>query len=209
MPVLQVVTVAQGSAIRGEQRSQRTILESIESSTNKLVKNAAARPIDSSSAWPKLPEDLKIEGLPSVAMTAESGVTSCSIAGVGKVALRRLSQTHLTAIYLQTYRNIQAGAYVEKFYGVFEVKGAAFAVLQDLSAEPTLAQMCANGTLPTDFGDRLNLCCDISKSVAWFHRAEIQVKSLSDTDIVMSSSNESSLRPILTGLESSRLVGSC
>jgi len=190
----------------GEQRAQKDILESIDNRLKEAMRPTTSQSRLAQLTWDKISDDLKVQGLREVQINTNSGSSSGTLDGAGKVVLRPLVQTNLTSVYLRTYRDIQAGAFVERFYGVFEVDDGPLAVLQDLTSEPTLAQMCASGKLPAALGDRLQLCCDISNSVAWFHMNEIQVKSLSDITVVMSSVPGPALHPILTKLESSRLV---
>ncbi len=166
------------TTLRQGQNSLIKLVESIGDRLNNTIQSNEVGHGDSHLPWSKLPEELKLKDtdLKNVTIGKESGISSASIEGVGKVALRPLLKTNATIGYLRTYRDIQAAAYVETFHGVYETSDVAYAVLQDLSGAPTLAQVLANGTLPNDAKYRLNLCCDLAQSIAWFHQNNIQVK---------------------------------
>lgn len=151
-----------------------------------------------------MPEGLEIKDLQKVEINDLH--SSAVIEGVGQVALRPLLTTNATSGYLQIYGNIQAAAYVETFHGVYQMSDAVYAVVEDISASPTLAKVLNGSMLPEHVGDRLRLCCDLAQSVAWFHQNHVQVKTLSDTAIVLKEDDKKIARPLLVGLESSRLV---
>lgn len=130
-----------------------------------------------------------------------------TLRGVGKVICTVIESSQYTPKYLELYRNIQMGASVQVFYGILSAKNQYFAVMESLEDLPTLRQLCADKTIKNlNPLERLEIAHELGKTVAWFHRAEIQLKSLSDATVIIRKLDSGQHRPVLIGLERSRMV---
>jgi hypothetical protein len=129
-----------------------------------------------------------------------------TIEGVGKVVCTKIEQSHYTLGYLEVYKNIQYTAGVQMFYGTLEVENEIYAVMEDLDDEITLLDICGESSTSLTPLEKIGVAYDLCKTVAMFHRAEICLKSLSDSTVVLKKVKGDKWYPVLTGLERSRLV---
>lgn len=107
---------------------------------------------------------------------------------------------------LDVYRNIQEGAFVQRFYGTLKASDKFYAVMEDLSDEPTLNRYCQNRWASTTLFERAKLASDLAKTMAWYHKAQLLLKSVSDLNVVLKKLPSAVMHPILTKLENVRNV---
>lgn len=105
---------------------------------------------------------------------------------------------------IHIYTKLSARLQVQKLYGILEKGVQRYAIMEDLSLLPTLASMVENGEM-LSLTDRLRIAWEIANTIAYLHQVGILIKSLSDTTVSLKTvANE--IRPIITDLESARLV---
>jgi hypothetical protein len=107
---------------------------------------------------------------------------------------------------LEIYQKIQTGAFVQRYYGIAQRESNLYAIMEYLDEEETLARTCLDNSLPAAILERVQLAYDLSKTMAWYHRAEMLLKSVSDHTIVLKKLPSGRLCPILTRLENARHV---
>jgi hypothetical protein len=130
-----------------------------------------------------------------------------TLQGVGQVTCVTVEASEYTSHYLRIYRDIQYGASVQKCYGLMRKGDAYYAVLQSVDGLSTLSHACSDGTITkASYAERLGLAYEIVKSVAWLHKAEIVLRSITDQQIYLSRGADGTLSPIITGLERAREV---
>ena len=83
---------------------------------------------------------------------------------------------------------------------------ALYAVMEDCRDEITLNKACREGLLPDSLLDRVELATSLAKSVAWFHRADVVLKSINDNTVVLKRLPSGKIYPFLTNLEKLRTV---
>lgn len=128
------------------------------------------------------------------------------IRGVGNVICFRTELSTSSRVSLEIYQKIQAGAYVQRCYGVAQRDGVFYAVMEDTTGEETLAGACRRNALPAAVLERVHLAYDLSKTVAWYHRAEMLLKSISDDTIILKRLPSGKSCTVLTRLENARHV---
>jgi hypothetical protein len=57
--------------------------------------------------------------------------------------------------------------------------------MEALDDQNTLGQACRDRTLPETLLERIDLAYDLAKTMAWYHQAELLLKSVSDDIIVL------------------------
>lgn len=130
-----------------------------------------------------------------------------TLQGVGQVTCVVVERSDYTSHYLRIYRDIQYGASVQKCYGILQKEDAYYAVLQSVDGLSTLSQACSEGSIAKmTYAERIGLAHELAKSVAWLHKAEIVLRSLSDEQIYLSRGADGTLSPVVTGLERAREV---
>lgn len=115
--------------------------------------------------------------------------------------------------HVEIYQLISTNELVEVFYGIAELGGKRYAVMEDLRNGPTLAEMIESkaelsGSLHVT---RLHLAYEVASAVAYLHSVDIVVKNISDVNIVLKRLSHDSedgrrFRPCLTNLEKARRV---
>lgn len=128
------------------------------------------------------------------------------INGVGAVVCYQIPTLSFTQKNLEVYRNIQAGAYVQRLYGTLEVNSRYYAVMEDLEGGTTLARACHGGALPRTMLERIGLAYDLAKTMAWYHKAELLLRSITDTTVILRELSSGKICPFLTRLHNSRHV---
>lgn len=78
--------------------------------------------------------------------------------------------------------------------------------MESLDEHETLAHAIDNNTLPSSSLERLQLAHDLAKSMAWYHRAEMKLKSHSDDTIILKTLPSGKLCAVMTRLEGARHV---
>jgi hypothetical protein len=107
---------------------------------------------------------------------------------------------------MEIYPKIQAGAYVQRFHGTTEINGAIYVVMQDCTGSKSLRESCMEHTLPTNLALKVELAYNVAKSMAWYHRAGLLLKSINDETIVLVRLPNGKEAAFLTGLEHVRHV---
>lgn len=125
---------------------------------------------------------------------------------LGRVIYYKVEASTSTVENLRLYKNIQAGAYVQRLFGTARISGNHYAVFQDLNEKQTLAEACGTNTVPKDMLGRVSLAYDVAKTVAWYHRAGLLLKAVADQNIVLETLTSGKLVPFLTNLENARHV---
>jgi hypothetical protein len=112
--------------------------------------------------------------------------------------------------HVEIYRLISTRELVEVFYGIAELGGKRYAVMEDLRDEPTLAAIIHSKELDRDVPlSRLRLAYEVASAVAYLHSVDIVVKNISDVNIVLkrlTPEDGRRFRPCLTNLEEARTV---
>jgi len=111
--------------------------------------------------------------------------------------------------HIAIYSRIAAHTLVHPFYGIADIDHPQckyWAVMQNLSGYPTLAQSLPNDLLAQDPHSRLKIAVELSRTVGFLHSISIVVKNLSDGNVIMRKTGEGLQEPILTHLEEARLV---
>lgn len=70
----------------------------------------------------------------------------------------------------------------------------------------TLGQACRDRTLPEGLLERIGLAYDLAKTTAWYHRAEILLRSVSDDTIIPKKISSGNMVPFLTRLKNARHI---
>src|SRR5947207_8626607 len=131
-----------------------------------------------------------------------------SLDGVGRIVCFELGETDLGHSFprvVHVYCRIAARVNVQGFYGILEKSGRNYAIMEDLSTDMTLDDIVQVGTLPS-LPARLRVALELANTMAFLHRAGLLLKSLSGTTVVLKMIN-GEIRPVITDLESARLVG--
>lgn len=128
------------------------------------------------------------------------------IEGLGSVMCFEMQLTTSSLVSLEIYQNIQAGSFVERFLGIAKSGGKVYALMEHLGEEESLARACQHKSLPRNILERVQLAYDLSKTMAWFRRAEMLLKSVSDYTVIMKRLPSGRLCPFLSRLEHSRHV---
>ncbi|KAM0079749.1 hypothetical protein ACKRZS_008110 [Fusarium odoratissimum] len=126
--------------------------------------------------------------------------------GVGQVVCYKIELTRAMPEFLKIYKNIQAGAYVQRLFGTVKLKENYYVVMQDLEDGKTLASACKDGGLPDTPLARVSLAYDVAKTMAWYHNAQLLLKSVSDDTIVLQELSSGRLTPFLTKLQNARHI---
>ena len=137
---------------------------------------------------------------------ADKSIGRGTYPNLGRVVCFKIEASTSTVENLRLYKSIQAGAYVQRLFGTAKISGNHYAVFQDLSEKQTLAEACGSNTVPKDLLKRVSLAYDVAKTVAWYHRAGLLLKTVADQNIVLEPLTSGKLVPFLTNLENARHV---
>ena len=124
----------------------------------------------------------------------------------GDIVCHKIEPMTSTPVALEIYLRIQSGAYVQRLYGLFRSHDNVYALMENLEGEETLSHAIQAKTLPENLVDRLQLASDVAKSMAWYHRAEMLLKSITDDNIVLKRLPSGRRCCVMTGLQSARHV---
>lgn len=154
-----------------------------------------------SGSDPTFGEDLVVQ----FADGSES-VGSANITGFGQVVCYALPRKLTSFLSREKYKRIQDGAFVQRYFGTVQQNDRLYAVMEDLRTENTLAQGCEAQTLPKGMIDRIQLAYDVARSMAWFHREQLLLKSTSDHTIILRTLPSGRSSAVLIRLENARDV---
>ena len=144
----------------------------------------------------------------------ESQNLLASLKDVGRVICKEIKNDGImsgrSSRHDEIYQLISTSALVEVFYGIAELGGKRYAVMEDLRDDPTLAAMIDSNELNcNDSLTRLHLAYEVASAVAYLHSVDIIVKNISDVNIVLKRlrlKDGQRFRPCLTNLEKARRV---
>ncbi len=142
----------------------------------------------------------------------ESQDLLASLKDVGRVICKEVKndgiRTGRGSRHVEIYHLISTSTLVEVFYGIAELEGKRYAVMEDVRDDPTLAAMIDSTEL-NDPLTRLHLAYEVASAVAYLHSVGIVVKNISDVNIVLKRlEDRRRFRPCLTNLEEARKVSS-
>jgi hypothetical protein len=129
-----------------------------------------------------------------------------TIEDVGKVVCTKIEPSQYALGYLEVYKNIQYTTGVQMFFGTLEIENEIYAIMEDLDDEITLLDICGDNSTSLTTLAKIGVAYDLCKTISMFHKAEICLKSLSDSTVVLKKVKDDKWYPVLTGLERSRLV---
>lgn len=138
--------------------------------------------------------------------SSDASVGHGTLESIGKVVCYKIALSSSTQGNLKIYKDIQAGAYVQRLYGTLKAGEDYFVVMQDLDETQTLGKACRENSLPREPLAQLGLAYDLAKTMAWYHRAELLLKSVADHNIVLKQITLDRIAPFLTRLENARHV---
>ena len=109
--------------------------------------------------------------------------------------------------HTEIYKRISRGTLVQAFYGIWMHDGKHFAVMEDLTDQPSLAKAIATKQVPAGL-TRLRIVYQLANTVAYFHSVGIILKSLSDEMVVLRNFDQlDKVQPCLTEIQRARMVG--
>jgi serine/threonine protein kinase len=108
--------------------------------------------------------------------------------------------------HVEIYQCISIGTFVQSFYGIAELDGKCFAVMEDFRNDQTIAAAIESrdtyGPLAC-----IRFAYELANTVAYLHSVGIIIKNISDTNVVVVKlEGGSRLQPRLTNLEQARRV---
>lgn len=128
------------------------------------------------------------------------------IEGIGDVVCYEIEPSKLSYATIQVYQKLQSGAFIQHYHGISQNGNRLYAVMEDLDNFDTLADMYQDASRSFSLEERLVLAQDLSRTVAWYHRGEVILKSISDGSIVLKKSTKGGYRCFLKGTEKARSV---
>jgi len=125
---------------------------------------------------------------------------------VGPVVCYPISDSPTAKANLDIYRSIQEGAFVQRFYGTLRAPQGLYAVMEDLQEGRTMNHKLQEDYNTTPIAVRMKIASDLAKTVAWYHKAQLLLKSIGDSTVVLKIVPSGAMHPILTKLENVRNV---
>jgi len=125
---------------------------------------------------------------------------------VGRLVCHQIEPSFSLKNSLDIYRDIQYGAYVQRYFGIARVGNEFYVVMEGLNEDETLAEACLEHALPPEIPKRVNVAYNIAKTMAWCHKANLLLKSLSDRHVAMHKDSTGNVIPYLVRMESVRHV---
>lgn len=137
------------------------------------------------------------------------GQLRCNLSEIGPIVCYEMDESELGAWpklhkIIQVYSRISERVQVQGFYGILQKGPNKYAMLEDISSEPTLASAIASSALPS-ISVRLRMAYDIASTMAYLHQVGMLLKCLSDTTVILKMKN-GEVQAMITNLESARLV---
>ncbi|KAF8854351.1 hypothetical protein BDZ45DRAFT_676994 [Acephala macrosclerotiorum] len=127
-----------------------------------------------------------------------------TLENVGPIICYPIQPSKVAKENLDIYCDLQEGAYVQRFHGTLSANKTYYAVMEDLTGEMTLNQACLKDLTQSSLLERARLASDLAKSMAWFHKADLLLKSVTDQTVVLKRLPSGKLCPVLTNLENLR-----
>jgi hypothetical protein len=188
-----------------DQRTQTEIMTDLQQKLKERDSRLQQR-LGSSSLSKVQPDFVLGEGLTVAFDSKEPYNGRGSLKGVGNIICYPILPSITAKENLDIYLGLQEGAYVQRFYGTLKADERYYAVMEDFEGEITLNQACREHLLPASLLERADLAADLAKSVAWFHRADVVLKSISDRTVMLKKMPSGKIYPFLTNLENLRTV---
>jgi len=155
--------------------------------------------------WDTLDTSLQIHGDLDIAFEGKQyKIGMATHTQFGSVICYRIEATTFTQSALKLYSEVQYGSYVQRLFGLTRAHDCVYAVMESLDEHKTLAHAIDNSTLPSSSLERLQLAHDLAKSMAWYHRAEMKLKSHSDDTIILKMLRSRKRCAVMTCLEGAR-----
>jgi hypothetical protein len=153
------------------------------------------------------------DGDPSLEITGqldESDDCTATLQGIGRVICKQIKGDDIRSgwgsRHAEIYQCISIGTLVQSFYGIAELHGKRFAVMQDLRDDQTLAAAIESHDSYEPLA-YIRFAYELANTVAYLHSVGIIVKNISDTNVVVVKlEGGSRLQPRLTNLEQARRV---
>jgi hypothetical protein len=130
------------------------------------------------------------------------------VAGYGDLECRTLDTGLSSQRALNLYQDLQRGAHIQKIYGIVEMNGQDYVIMQDCSTLPTLKSWRSDPSRVLTLRDRVLIAYDVAQSVTWLHGGGLLVKYLTESSIRLRSDEKSQQHPVLTQLQYTRCVSS-
>jgi hypothetical protein len=132
-----------------------------------------------------LVSDLELDE--SVLQWQDSGKTVGNIdaSDTDKYVCYKIFVTASTKRNLDIYKDLQYSAYIQRYFGVAKIGDGWYAVMEALNTQNTLNNACLQKKLPTTLPQRLSLAYNVAKTMAWYHKADLCIKSVSDQTVVL------------------------
>jgi hypothetical protein len=137
---------------------------------------------------------------------AEQNRGKAHITGTGDVVYYTIEPSKLSYATIQVYQKLQSGAFIQRYHGIAQKGDRIYAVMEDLDNFDTLASIYQDETNSFSLEERLVLAQDLARTVAWYYRGEVILKSISDNSIVLKKSPKGTYRCLLKGTEKARSV---
>jgi hypothetical protein len=169
---------------------------------------ARSRPFSARTLeWDTLDPSLHIHGDLDIIFEGNKNKTGKAMhPQFGSVVCYKIEPTTFTQTALKLYREVQYGAFVQRLFGLTRVHKNVYAVMESVDEHETLAHAISSNTLPSSALERLQLAHDVAKSMAWYHRAEMKLKSHSDDTVVLKTLPSRRRCAVMTRLEGARHV---
>ncbi|KAF2722800.1 hypothetical protein K431DRAFT_39298 [Polychaeton citri CBS 116435] len=123
----------------------------------------------------------------------------------GTLECHKIYQGSSNAKNLAVYRGIQYGAFVQQYLGTARIDNQYYAILEHLEKDNSLGRWCADNRLP-EYAKRLQLAYNVAKTVAWYHKANLLLKSLNDESVIFKSVGGGENIPYISGVQNIRDV---
>jgi hypothetical protein len=128
------------------------------------------------------------------------------ITGVGDVVCYEIEPSKLSYATILVYQKLQSGAFIQRYYGIARSGDRLYVVMEDLDNFDTLADVYQDNSRSFSLEERLVLAQDLSRTIAWYHRGEVILKSISDGSIVLKKSPKGKYHCFLKDTEKARSV---
>ena len=117
--------------------------------------------------------------LQQISHLSESRDLQAALKDIGRVICKEIKnegiRTGRSSKHVEIYQLISSSELVEVFYGIAELGGKRYAVMEDLRDDPTLAAMINSNELNGPL-TRLHLAYEVASAVAYLHSANIVVR---------------------------------
>jgi serine/threonine protein kinase len=128
------------------------------------------------------------------------------ITDIGDVVCYNIEPPKLSYAAIQVYQKLQSVAFIQRYHGIAQRDNRVYAVMEDLDNLETLASVYQDQSRSLSLEERLVVAQDLARTVAWYHRGEVILKSISDNSIILKKSSKGTYRCLLKGTEKARSV---